>query len=251
METSVINWWLKESWHESSAHEGLRLFRIPCCALGRFLENPQSNVAWEQRLGWLNSSHKLQKHWQNRRWADGTRVEYFPRIQYVAAQWRSQKFTVQIGMKHQKISQEEFYLCRCSTTFPVEPKTMKKNVWQMLNSYLCMQEDLFGKGQWSFIGPGSEKKWYSIKEDSPQRNLGQNCRKDAIGIRWERMSNFPRYEPIVQRSTQKQRTLKIVDALLCRFGNDWDYFSHNCFCKSAQFLRSSRRNVWRIRISSR
>ena len=26
----------------------------------------------------------------------------------------------------------------------------------------------FGIGQWSFIGPGSEKKWYSIKEDSPQ-----------------------------------------------------------------------------------
>ena len=26
----------------------------------------------------------------------------------------------------------------------------------------------FGTGQWSFIGPGTEKKWYSIKEDSPQ-----------------------------------------------------------------------------------
>ena len=26
----------------------------------------------------------------------------------------------------------------------------------------------FVKGQWSFIGPGSEKKWNSIKEDSPQ-----------------------------------------------------------------------------------
>ena len=26
----------------------------------------------------------------------------------------------------------------------------------------------FGEGQWSFIGPGSQKKWYSIKEDSPQ-----------------------------------------------------------------------------------
>ena len=26
----------------------------------------------------------------------------------------------------------------------------------------------FGVGQWSFIGPGSEKKWYSMKEDSPQ-----------------------------------------------------------------------------------
>ena len=26
----------------------------------------------------------------------------------------------------------------------------------------------FGKGQWSFFGPGSEKKWYCISEDSPQ-----------------------------------------------------------------------------------
>ena len=26
----------------------------------------------------------------------------------------------------------------------------------------------FGKGQWPFIAPGSEKKWFSIKEDSPQ-----------------------------------------------------------------------------------
>ena len=26
----------------------------------------------------------------------------------------------------------------------------------------------FSTGQWSFIGPGSEKKWYSMKEDSPQ-----------------------------------------------------------------------------------
>ena len=26
----------------------------------------------------------------------------------------------------------------------------------------------FGKGQWSFVGPGSEKKWYSMKENSPQ-----------------------------------------------------------------------------------
>ena len=29
--------------------------------------------------------------------------------------------------KHKKISQEEFFLCRCSTTFPVDQKTMKKN----------------------------------------------------------------------------------------------------------------------------
>ena len=26
----------------------------------------------------------------------------------------------------------------------------------------------FGIGQWSFIGPGSEKEWYSMEENSPQ-----------------------------------------------------------------------------------
>ena len=69
-------------------------------------------------------------------------------------------------MRHQRISQEESYLCRCSTTFPVDQKTTKKNVRQMPNSYLCTREDL-EKGQWSYIGPGSEKKWYCISEDSP------------------------------------------------------------------------------------
>ena len=31
---------------------------------------------------------------------------------------------------------------------------------------LCAKR--FGKGQWSFVGPGSEKKWYCVSEDSPQ-----------------------------------------------------------------------------------
>ena len=31
---------------------------------------------------------------------------------------------------------------------------------------LCARR--FGKGQWSFVGPDSEKKWYSISADSPQ-----------------------------------------------------------------------------------
>ena len=44
---------------------------------------------------------------------------------------------------------------------------MNKNAWRMPNSFLCTQKDL-EKGQWSFIGPGSEKKWYCISEDSPQ-----------------------------------------------------------------------------------
>ena len=35
----------------------------------------------------------------------------------------------------------------------------------------------FGKGQWSFIGPGSEKKWYCISEDSPQGVWDNNAER--------------------------------------------------------------------------
>ena len=41
----------------------------------------------------------------------------------------------------------------------------------------------FCKGQWSFIGPGSEKKWYSMKEDSQQGTWDNVGGKDAVGIR--------------------------------------------------------------------
>ena len=52
---------------------------------GKILENTQSNDAWEQRLGWLKSSQNY-RNFDNRRRANGIRVEYFPQIQYVAAQ---------------------------------------------------------------------------------------------------------------------------------------------------------------------
>ena len=50
--------------------------------------------------------------------------------------------------------------------------------------------------------------------------MGQNGREDDVDIRRKRTPNLPCHESIVQRSAQKQRRWKIVDTLLCRFGND-------------------------------
>ena len=52
-------------------------------------------------------------------------------------------------------------------------ETTKMNAWQMLKSSLELDSvkvlaRIFGIGQWSFIGLGSEKKWYSGEENSPQ-----------------------------------------------------------------------------------
>ena len=40
----------------------------------------------------------------------------------------------------------------------------------------------FGIGQWSFLGPGSEKKWYSISADSPQGEWDKMAEKMMVTL---------------------------------------------------------------------
>ena len=70
----------------------------------------------------------------------------------------------------------------------------------------------FGTGQRSFIGPGSEKKWYSMKEDSPQ-GIWDNIAERML-------LEFAESGCLVQRSTQKQRTWETVDSFWCHTRNN-------------------------------
>ena len=118
------------------------VFSDSVLCLGKIFENPESNGAWEQRLGRIKSS----QNYRNSDRIDGEPMEFewriFSQDSIRCSSVKKSKVYCTDWEKHQKISQEDFYLCLCSTTFPVEQKTMKKNVWQMLDSYLCMQEDL-------------------------------------------------------------------------------------------------------------
>ena len=153
----------------------VHVFSDSVLCLGKLHENPQSNDAWEQRLGWLKSSSKLQKLWQNRRRAHGIRVEYSPRIQYVAAQWRSQKFTVEIRRDTRNFHRKYFFM---SMFNDISCGTKDNEEECLANARLVsLYAKRFGKGQWSFIGPGSEKKWYCISEDSPQREWDNMAEK--------------------------------------------------------------------------
>ena len=81
--------------------------------LGKILEPLPIKRCMGTKIGMVKIFSNFQKLWQNRWWADGTRVGSFPRIQYVAAQW-SQKFTVQIRWDTRKFHRKNLYLCRCA-----------------------------------------------------------------------------------------------------------------------------------------
>ena len=93
-------------------------------------------------------------------------MEHLPRIQYIAAHQQTPRVHDQIG-RSIPILQDELSSCRCSLTSHGDLRTTRKNASQMLNSSLYVQEDLEqDNGHFSVLG--SEKKWYSISENSPQ-----------------------------------------------------------------------------------
>ena len=91
----------------------------------------------------------------------------------------------------------------------------------------------FPPGRWSFFGPGSEKKWYSTHESKPHGE-------------WDRvaeLTSFPCHESIVPRNAQSKGGGKL-SIHFCADGDTIEtVFSHNYFCESAQYLRSSLRFV--------
>ena len=108
----------------------------------------------------------IQKLLQNRRWANGIRVEYFPRIQYVAAQWRSQTFIVEIRWDTREFHRNNpnyvdvqryfLWIRRQRTRMSGECQTrlsVRKKIWKRTMVI-----------HWSWFW----EKWYSISKDSPQ-----------------------------------------------------------------------------------
>ena len=134
--------------------------------LGKIHENPQSNDAWEDRLGWFKSSQV----YRNFDRIDGEPIEF--------------EWSIFPGFNTLQLSEEVKRLLFRSDETP-ENFTGRIIFMSMLNDISCGSKDneqeclanvklvslyakRFGAGQWSFIGPGSEKKWYCISEDSPQ-----------------------------------------------------------------------------------
>ena len=62
----------------------------------------------------------------------------------------------------------------------------------------------FGTGQWSFIGPGSEKKLYSISEDSPQGEWDDMTEKMMLEFAESGHPIFRAFSPLT-RGTLKSK----------------------------------------------
>ena len=192
----------------SLLHTKVYVFSDSVLGLGKVNENPQSNTVWEEKLSWFKSS--------------------------------CQNWAIRQNLKDESSS------CRCSMISYGDLKTMNRNVLPI--PHLCLYSQKKNSSRTLVI----PRAWIKNKvvfylQWKTRRRMRWSRWIDDDQIRRERTPSFPSHESVVSRNAQKQGRWKTIGTLLCRWGYDWNCFSHNHFCQPAKYLRSRLRFVWRVR----
>ena len=162
------------------ACKGLCILRF-CVCLGKMNQNLTSNDAWENRLSWFKNSPQYRAFDT----IDGEQVDFewnFPRMHYIGAcPWspRVQEFTGQIVFMSMFNDSSGGF--QNNEQFQGRIIFMSMFIWgkkdneteSIANSTLVsLITKRFPAGRWwSFLWPGSETKWCSIKKDKEENGI--------------------------------------------------------------------------------
>ena len=177
-------WWTS---HQSLTQRST-YFQIMYFALERWTENPQSNIAWEDRLTWFTSSPEYRALDR----IDGEPMEFewniFPGFTTLQLCSKVQELLSRIERTIRKFHWTDNLQCRFSTTSHGVLKTIKKSASQVLNSFLSKQRDFQQDRTWT----REKVVFYQWRKST--RWMGQNGREDDGDIRRKRdiQSSEPR-----------------------------------------------------------
>ena len=189
------------------------VFSDSVLCLGKVLQHPESNEAWKNRVAGVRS----EKSYRDYDVINGESTEF---------EWNifTGFTTLQLCDKINDLLSE----------VEQTPETFTGRIlfMSMFNDISCDRKDnkdeclanagvvkvlarRFGIGQWSFIGPGSEKKWCS-SENSPQGAWDNIAEQMLLEFAESGHPTFPCNDSVVQGHSQEQSSWKTVDTLRCR-----------------------------------
>ena len=241
METFIFDWWWRS--RHSLARKSVRIFRF-CVMPWKDEREPTKKCCLGGQVDVVQKFITIQNFGHNWWWTNGIR-EYISQDSPHCASATKSKSSCQKWAKNQKISQEGSSSCRCSTTSHGDLKKTGMRIKCSTRFELC--KNIFTRKMvLPRIWIRKQVVFYSWKQTT--RTMGQSRRADDDQIRRKQTPSLPIHNSIISRTAQKQNWWKIVNTLLRWWRNDWNCFSHNYFCLSAQYLRSSLRFVWRMQI---
>ena len=217
------------------------VFSDSVLCFGKIHQNPDANEAWEQRLGWIKSSQRYRNF--DRIDAEPTGFEWniFPGFNTLQLCDKVKSLLGRLGETPENFTGSILFM----SVFNDISCGTKDNEQECLAHAraVSLYARKFGKGQWSLIGPGSEKKWYSMKENSPQGIWDILAEKMLIEFAESGCPIFRATTPLSRGQLRSKGHGKLSIHFAATQETIETIFSHNRFCKSAQSLRSSRGNV--------
>ena len=144
----------------------VNVFSDSVLCLGKMNENPQSKMSWEDRLTWFKSSQEYGALDS----IDGEPMKFewniFPGFTTLQLSHKVQELLLRLSATPAKFT-GRFIFMSMFNDISWGSKDNKKEC-ESNAQLVSLFTKRFGAGQRSFLGPGSENKWYSISEDSPQ-----------------------------------------------------------------------------------
>ena len=158
----------------------------------------------------------LQNFGRNWWWANGIRVEYFPGFTTLQLCTEVQEFMSKMTDQPEEFTGRIIFM----SMFNDISWGSKDNEQECKLSVnlVSIYARTFSSGRWSFLGLGSEKKWYSIRDGKPQ---GEQSWWWSNSAKADTQFSVPRVHC---------PGWKIIKTLLRWWRNDWNCFSHNYFC---------------------
>ena len=134
--------------------------------LGKIHSHPESNEAWKKRIGWIITD----KSYRDYDGINGEPTEFewniFPGFTTLQLCGKVTDLLSKLGETPETFTGRVLFV---SMFNDISCGTKDKERECLANAkVVSIFAKKFGVGQWSFIGPGSEKKWYSMEENSPQ-----------------------------------------------------------------------------------
>ena len=142
------------------------VFSDSVLCLGRVLQHPDSNEAWKKRIEGITTD----KSYRDCDGINGEPTEFewniFPRFTTLQLCGKVNDLLSDLGEAPETFTRRIQFM----SLFNDISCDRKGNKEECLANARVVKvlAKKFGIGQWSFIGPGSEKKWYSAEENSPQ-----------------------------------------------------------------------------------
>ena len=194
------------------------VFSDSVLCLGRMHQHPESNKAWKKKIEWVTTDESYRDY-------DGingepTEFEWniFPRFTKLQLCGKVNDLLSDLGETPETFTGKILFMSMFNDIF-CDRYDNKDECWANAGVVKVLAKRR-GTGQWSFIGPGSEKKWYSIKEDSPQGIWDKLAEKILLEFAESGCPIFRATTPLSRGKLKSKGHGKTVDSLLCRPSND-------------------------------